>query len=293
MMNLTLEWVTMAPKVLVTGGAGFIGKHLCSYLHRLGYNVTSLDITQPIGNWNCIEADIRDEIDLTGIESVVHLAAKISVQESLLKPEETNSVNIEGTESILRQSEEAGVKRFIFASSAAVYGDQGAKPINEKSPLSPLSPYAESKIAGEELCKSSQLQTCSMRFFNVYGSNQPIQGGYAAVIPAFKKAIDEGRNVVVYGDGNQVRDFIHVNDLVDLIEQSLRMENLPESVNIATGESTSILELVNLFKSKYTLNGVDFLPDREGDIKSSIADVSLMREVFQTERIRKLSEGLT
>ena len=280
------------PRVLVTGGAGFIGAHLCSYLHQNGYDVTSLDIVNQSTTWHSIQADVREGINLSGFDFVVHLGAKVSIQESILHPEETNSVNAEGTHNLLHEAELAGIKKFIFASSAAVYGDQGTNAINESAQLFPLNPYAESKIMGEKLCSGTSIQSCCMRFFNVYGPNQSAQGGYAAVIPSFKNAIKDKQRLVIYGDGSQIRDFIHVDDIVKIIEQSLRLESLPPIVNIATGIHTTISDLVKIFKSKYNVEGVDYQPPRKGDILVSIADVSLMKKTFQIEGMKTLSEGL-
>jgi len=279
-------------RVLVTGGAGFIGSHLCSYLHQEGYDVTSLDIVSQSTTWQSIQADFREGFNLVGYDFIVHLGAKVSIQESILNSEETNSVNVEGTHTLLREAELAKVKKFIFASSAAVYGDQGTNAMAESAQLFPLSPYAESKLMGEELCTASSIQSCCMRFFNVYGLNQSTQGGYAAVIPAFNKAINDKQRLTIYGDGSQIRDFIHVDDIVRLIEQSLRLETLPPVVNIATGVQTTISDLVDVFNSKYDVEGVDYKPPRKGDILFSIADVSLMKRTFQTDGMKTLSEGL-
>ncbi|MEC7179020.1 MAG: NAD-dependent epimerase/dehydratase family protein, partial [Candidatus Thermoplasmatota archaeon] len=201
--------------VLVTGGNGFIGTHLCRHLHGLGQHVISLDIMHTDSHpWECITADIRDEIQFDGIDYIVHLAAQISVPESIDNPDVTLSINVDGTKSIISAAEAAGVKKIIFASSAAVYGDCETIPIPEDAPLIPQSPYAVSKIVGEELLRRSEIETCSLRFFNVYGPGQSSEGGYAAVIPAFKKAISLGNEFTIFGDGTQVRDFVHVHDLV-------------------------------------------------------------------------------
>ena len=176
--------------VLVTGGSGFIGTHLCRHLHNSNHHVISLDLHQNEEHpWEIIQADVRDQIEIEGIDVVVHLAAQISVAHSMEHPDETLSVNVDGTSSIISAAENAGVKRLIFASSAAVYGDAEVMPISESAPMIPQSPYAVSKIVGEELFRQSTIESCSMRFFNVYGPDQSAEGGYAAVIPAFKKAI--------------------------------------------------------------------------------------------------------
>ena len=217
MFTLDLNSVGMA-SVLVTGGNGFIGTHLCNHLHQNGHSVISLDVMHTDSHpWECITADIRDNLQFDGVDYIVHLAAQISVPESIDNPDLTLSINVDGTKSIISAAEAAGVEKIIFASSAAVYGDCEEIPITEAATLIPQSPYAVSKIVGEELLRRAEIETCSLRFFNVYGPDQPSEGGYAAVIPAFKKAISLGKECTIFGDGTQVRDFIHVNDLVRII----------------------------------------------------------------------------
>ena len=280
--------------VLVTGGSGFIGTHLCSLLHETGYTVFSLDINETSPKpWNVITADIRSFKMPPDIDVVIHLAAQISVPNSIEKPEETYSINVDGTANILKEAEKTGVSRIIFASSAAVYGDADLVPISESAPLLPQSPYAESKIQGETMLNNSKILTCSMRFFNVYGNGQAIVGGYAAVIPAFKKAINSEKPPRIFGDGSQIRDFIHVSDLVRIIEIAINSRVLPSEVNIASGEETSLLELLSTLKSHHPamLNPV-FEKERMGDIHTSIADISMMIQYFNPGRMVKLSQGL-
>jgi len=281
--------------VLVTGGSGFIGTHLCRHLHNLNHHVISLDLHQNEDYpWEIIQADVRDQIEIQGIDAVVHLAAQISVAHSVEYPDETLSINVDGTSSIISAAENASVKRLIFASSAAVYGDAEVMPINESTPLIPQSPYAVSKIVGEELARRSTIESCSMRFFNVYGPDQSAEGGYAAVIPAFKKAIASDLPPVVFGDGTQVRDFIHVSDLVRIIELAITCKSLPTEVNIASGQATSILELLSIFESNNpNMSKPLFEASRAGDIHKSIADVSLMNESFAAGKLISIEEGLS
>ena len=280
--------------VLVTGGAGFIGTHLCQRLHDSGHHVISLDSYQTGDRtWNVIQADIRDDLQFEGIEVVVHLAAQISVPASIDNPDETLSVNVDGTASIISMAEKSGVKRIIFASSAAVYGDCEEIPIIENTPLMPQSPYAVSKIVGEQLIKQSAMESCSMRFFNVYGPGQSADGGYAAVIPAFKKAIDSDLPPVIFGDGTQVRDFIHVSDLVRIIEIAITTNDLPSEVNIASGDATSLLDLISALKSQFpTMSEPIFEVNRPGDIHTSLADITLMNSKFSPGQMVSLTEGL-
>tara|TARA_B100000945_G_scaffold277837_1_gene243280 strand:- start:395 stop:1279 length:885 start_codon:yes stop_codon:yes gene_type:complete len=283
------------PSVLVTGGGGFIGTHLCQHLHDLGHQVISLDTMHVDDHpWECITTDIRDSLQFDGIDSIVHLAAQISVPRSIDNPDETLSINVDGTKSIISAAESAGVKKIIFASSAAVYGDCEHVPISEDSPLIPQSPYAVSKIVGEELLRMSNIETCSLRFFNVYGPGQSSEGGYAAVIPAFKKAISLGKECTIFGDGTQVRDFIHVNDLVQIISLCLEAIDLPQEMNVASGEGTSLLSLIE------TLNELNpsmlppvFSEERAGDIHTSVADISRLLSTLPITELVTLQEGLS
>ena len=281
--------------VLVTGGNGFIGTHLCRHLQGLGHHVLSLDIMHTDNHpWECITADIRDDLQFDGIDYIVHLAAQISVPESIDNPDVTLSINVDGTKSIISAAEAAGIQKIIFASSAAVYGDCEEIPITEAATLIPQSPYAVSKIVGEELLRRSEIETCSLRFFNVYGPGQSSEGGYAAVIPAFKKAISLGKECTIFGDGTQVRDFIHVHDLVRIVGLCLETENLPTEMNVASGTETSLLDLVS------TLNelNLDMLPpvfaeERAGDIHTSVADISLLLSTVPVGDMVTLKEGLS
>ena len=294
MFTSDLSRVDMA-SVLVTGGNGFIGTHLCRYLHDLGHHVISLDIMHTDSHpWECITADIRDNLQFDRIDYIVHLAAQISVPESVDNPDLTLSINVDGTKSIISAAEAAGVQKIIFASSAAVYGDCEEIPTTEEATLIPQSPYAVSKIVGEELLRRSELASCSLRFFNVYGPGQSSEGGYAAVIPAFKKAISLGKECTIFGDGTQVRDFIHVHDLVRIIGLCLEAKDLPTEMNVASGTETSLLDLIG------TLNELnpDMLPpvfteERVGDIHTSVADISLLLSTVPVGEMITLKEGLS
>lgn len=279
----------------MTGGAGFIGTHLCRFLHDNGHQVVSLDCDQTGEQpWECITADIRDQLQFDGIDAIVHLAAQVSVVRSVENPDETLSVNIDGTSSIISAAELSGVKRLLFASSAAVYGDSQHIPIPETAPLIPQSPYAVSKIVGEELCRRSEIETCAMRFFNVYGPGQSAEGGYAAVIPAFKQAIAKGDSCRIFGDGTQIRDFVHINDLVKAISLALNVEKLPSEMNIASGQPTSLLDLVKVFSgSNPEMKPPLFEEERPGDIHTSLADISRMQESLSIDEMVSLEEGLS
>ncbi|MGB0488760.1 MAG: NAD-dependent epimerase/dehydratase family protein [Candidatus Poseidoniaceae archaeon] len=281
--------------VLVTGGNGFIGTHLCRHLQGLGHHVISLDIMHTDSHpWECITADIRDNLQFDGIDYIVHLAAQISVPESIDNPDVTLSINVDGTKSIISAAEAAGVQKIIFASSAAVYGDCETIPIPEDAPLIPQSPYAVSKIVGEELLRRSEIETCSLRFFNVYGPGQSSEGGYAAVIPAFKKAIELGKECTIFGDGTQVRDFIHVHDLVRTIGFCLERKELPAEMNVASGTETSLLDLVETLKElNPEMKPPLFEDERAGDIHTSVADISRLTQTLPIGEMTTLKEGLS
>ena len=281
--------------VLVTGGNGFIGTHLCRHLQGLGHHVISLDIMHTDSHpWECITADIRDNLQFDGIDYIVHLAAQISVPESIDNPDLTLSINVDGTKSIISAAESAGVTKIIFASSAAVYGDCETIPIPEDAPLIPQSPYAVSKIVGEELLRRSEIETCSLRFFNVYGPGQSSEGGYAAVIPAFKKAISLGKECTIFGDGSQVRDFIHVHDLVRIIGFCLEKKELPAEMNVASGTETSLLDLVETLKElNPEMKPPLFENERAGDIHTSVADISRLIQILPIGEMTALKEGLS
>lgn len=294
MFTLHCDRLDMA-SVLVTGGAGFIGTHLCRFLHESGHQVISLDINHLGGHpWECITADIRDALQLDGIDAIVHLAAQISVPRSIENPDETLSVNVDGTSSIISAAETANVKRILFASSAAVYGDCETIPITEEAPLIPQSPYAVSKIVGEELLRRSEIKSCALRFFNVYGPGQSADGGYAAVIPAFKKAATAGKECTIFGDGTQIRDFIHVHDLTRIISLALETDELPSELNVASGKGTSLLDLIELFSElNPEMPSPIFQEERPGDIHTSLADTSRLTSSLQIGEMIDLKEGLS
>lgn len=290
-------------RILITGGAGFIGHYTSLLALDSGYEVHILDdlssgleenaknIVSKGGVFH--HGDVRDVETLKrcmqGVDFIIHLAAKVSVSASVEHPDLTLSVNVGGTTSVLAVAEERRVQRLIFASSAAVYGDSEYIPIAESAPLTPQSPYAVSKIVGEELCRRSKIETCSMRFFNVYGEGQSQTGGYAAVIPAFKSAIAERKIPKVFGDGTQIRDFIHVEDLATIIICALGVDYLPSEMNLASGIGTSILQLLEIMGAEKA----EFMEPRQGDIHTSIAEISLMKQIFSESEIRGIEEGLS
>ena len=287
-------------KVLVTGGAGFIGSHIVDRLVAEGYQTTVLDnlstgmpenLKQHDDNRSLrfVSGDIRN-LDLVrhvvkGVDLIVHEAAQVSVPTSVDDPSFTNDVNVNGTLNLLMAASDEKVRRFVFASSCAVYGDSKL-PTSEDSPLKPLSPYAASKIAGEAYCtafyKTKGLPIVCLRYFNVFGSRQHSQG-YASAVQAFMRSAIERKPMTIFGDGTQTRDFLHVDSLVEANMLALdKHDAIGETFNIGSGISTSIIELSEMVRE---VSGVDapvpiYLPQREGDIKHSLSDITKARNIL-------------
>lgn len=297
--------------VLVTGGAGFIGSHLVEALVRQGAAVRVLDsfatgfrsnLEPVLPHVDLREADLRSrEACLEacrGVQTVFHLGALGSVPRSLDDPFTTNAVNVEGTLNLLDAAQRQGVRRFIMSSSSSVYGDTPALPKHVEMRPSPRSPYAVSKLAGEEYCRaffhSYGLETVALRYFNVFGPRQNPHSQYAAVIPRFIDALLTGRRPVIYGDGTQSRDFTYVSNVV---EANLCAATAPgvggEVFNIACGEQVRVRDvLLEIARLLGCSADPELLPARAGDVKHSRADVSpAMRKLGFTPRV-SFQEGI-
>ncbi len=309
----------MTTTFLITGGAGFIGSHLCLNLLERGYHVKVLDnfstssrekFEELIGPYRSsvelVVGDVRERIAckvaVRGAEYILHHAAMASVQKSILRPDVCVGVNVSGTTNVLLEAVNAGVcKRFVFASSSAVYGEQLPETKSEAMTPDPLSPYASSKVASELLCRNfTQIQglpTVSLRYFNVFGERQDPNGPYAAVIPQFIRSIMDGVSPTIYGDGEQSRDFVSIDDVV---QANLRAcLNLTDSangraVNIGSGRRTTLNELVDVLATIIGRSvAPTYLPERAGDIKHSLSDISLAAKLLEYAPTVSLKEGLT
>jgi UDP-glucose 4-epimerase len=294
-------------RILITGGAGFIGSRLAAKLAEEGEEVIVLDnfstgresnLRELGSRVQVIRGDVRnlDDVEkaVRGVEGIAHLAALIDVAESVEKPRLYFDVNVYGTLSLLEAARR--VKVFVFASSAAVYGDPLKLPITEDHPLRPLSPYGATKVAGEALVHAYAamrgFRPVILRLFNVYGPKQ--SRAYAGVVTEFVRRVLRGEPPVIYGDGTQSRDFVYVDDVVEYFARALRMESVIGVYNIGSGKAVSVLELAELVAralGKPELKPVH-APPRPGDIKHSVADISRAVRDFGYSPRTRLEEGL-
>lgn len=300
-------------KILVTGGAGFIGSHLTETLLRRGHVVRVLDdfstgkrenlkFDRAYSSLEIIEGDIRDlglcQKATKGIDYVFHQAALPSVQRSVEDPLGSNSVNVEGTLNILLASRENKVKRVMYASSSSIYGDTPTLPKKEEMPPTPLSPYALQKYVGEQYCRLFYqlygLETVSLRYFNIFGPRQDPNSIYSAVIPRFIDALLRSQPPTIFGDGEQSRDFTYIENVVQANLLAMAAEHLHgEAINIACGKRTSLNQLVNVLKK---ITGSKLSPvyeePRQGDVKHSLADVRKGKQILNYEPRVGLELGL-
>jgi nucleoside-diphosphate-sugar epimerase len=301
----------MSRTALVTGGAGFIGSHLADRLLAEGWRVRLLDdfssgreanVAHLNGHAELLRGDLRDRTllgrALAGVEVVFHQGAVPSVPRSVAEPERTNDVNVTGTLGVLEASRKAGVRRVVFASSSSAYGDTPVLPKVETMPPCPLSPYALQKYAGERYCQLFHrlygLETVALRYFNVYGPRQNPNSEYAAVIPRFATACLAGAAPLVFGDGEQTRDFTFVGDAVAANLLAADAPRAPgEVTNVAGGRRVSLNELLREIRA---LTGARvearYQPARPGDVRDSLADLSRARELLGYEPQVDLRTGL-
>lgn len=298
-------------KALVTGGAGFIGSHLTSHLLQNGFSVRVLDnlstgnkanLSEYLQDIDFIQGDIRDisvvEKSLQGIEVVFHLAAQISVAESMIDPAKCFDINVTGTQLLLQKAAEASVEKVVISSSAAVYGEQEVMPVNEDATLRPLSPYAASKQIDEVLgglySRSYNLSVICLRYFNVFGTRQDPNSSYAAAIPIFIQRMLAKKAPILYGDGSQTRDFIYVSDVARA--NMLAVNKGPDSgaiMNICTGKQISVLDLLHQLQELIPgTPDIQMQPARSGDIYRSFGDPQLAKRLISFENSVEFQEGL-
>ena len=298
-------------RVLVTGGGGFIGSHLAARLLGLGYEVRVLDnfATGRRSNIDAIgpevelvEGDIqsyeRASKAVAGCEVVLHQAALPSVPRSIQDPLTSNATNVIGTLNVLLAARDHGARRVVYASSSSVYGANPDLPKREHAPTLPISPYATAKLAGEGYARSFHgvygLETVALRYFNVFGPRQDPTSQYAAVVPNFIAALLAGRPPVIFGDGEQSRDFTYVANVVEANVLAMAAADVAGKVyNVACGEQVSLNRLVAELRD---LLGSDvepiYAPARAGDIRHSLADLARARSELEYEPTVRLREGL-
>ena len=278
-------------RVLVTGGAGFIGRHITEYFqHRaevrvldnlrsgLKSNLSGLNCQFMVGS--VLDRDLVREA-MTGVDFVFHLAAIASVQESMQKPNECAEINTRGTVIVLEEAALAGVKKLIFSSSAAIYGDNPTNPKIESMPAEPKSPYAASKYEGERHCSAftdeGRLATVSLRYFNVFGPYQDPRSEYAAAVPSFIEKAIRDEPITIFGDGRQTRDFIYVDDVVAANAFFALKSQATGIFNVACGRQITVTDLAltirKITKSSCT---IDYGAERPGDVKHSLAGIDKM-----------------
>ncbi len=297
--------------VLVTGGGGFIGSHVAERLVREGDRVRVLDnfatgnrenLAPFLDDVDLVEGDIqsyeRVHNAVSGCDFVFHIAALPSVPRSLQDPLTSNASNVIGTLNLLLAARDAGVRRVVYASSSSVYGANPELPKREANLPMPIAPYAVSKLAGEGYCGSFNqvygLETVALRYFNVYGPRQDPRSQYAAVIPSFIDAFLDGEPPVIFGDGEQSRDFTYVDDVVDANLMAGRADGVAgETFNVARGQRATLNEMVGLLRD---LTGSDLEPihadPRPGDVRDSEADITRARERLGWTPRTDLATGL-
>ena len=293
-------------KFAVTGGAGFVGNNIVKLLINKGHEVIVIDNlhTGKLKNLEGVlekikfyEIDIRDKNELekilNDVDGIFHEAALTIVQESFVKQDEYFDVNVKGTENIFEIAKKYNIK-VVFASSSSIYGDSKEVPINENSSKNPINPYGETKLQDEILAKkySNQgVKIIGLRYFNIFGKGQT--GSYAGVITKFLKNIELKKPLIIYGQGNQIRDFIHVKDIAEANFTIMTSDIGQGFFNIGTGKANSINELASIMiKISNHKEGISYLEPLNGDVKESKADTSLTIKTFNWNYLIDLEEGL-
>ncbi len=295
-------------RFLITGGAGFLGTALANFLITTGHQVRVLDDLSA-GEPNGLDSrvlftrgDVRDVPKLWGLlkgtDCVYHLAARVSVAESVLYPVEYNAVNVAGTVALMTAVRDAGVKRVILASSGAAYGKQDLQPVREDALMHPDSPYAVSKLASEYYLHSIgalwKIETVALRIFNAYGPRQPLPPSHAPVIPRFLKQVVSGGSVVMFGQGKQTRDFVYIADVANALSLAATAEQVNRTIiNIGSGQEVSIAQLVDLIEHTVGREAHRlFNAEEESGVPRLVADIHLAHELLKWKSRVSLEEGL-
>lgn len=280
-------------KILVTGGAGFIGSHIVEHYQKLAGEIRVLDNLRTGYRENLtrfqhtfIEGTILDRAlvreAVQGVDYVFHLAALVSVPESMSNPRECVALNVLGLLNVLEEAAAAGVRKLVFASSAAVYGDNPTVPKTESMIAEPRSPYAITKLDGEHYLsmfqREGKLETTALRFFNVFGPRQDPRGAYAAAVPIFIEKALRDEDITVFGDGNQTRDFIYVKDIVGALTFAAETSGVTGVFNAGYGDQITINDLAErLIAAAGSSSKVLHAPERAGDVKHSRASADMLR----------------
>lgn len=293
---------------LITGAAGFLGSSLANYLIREGHQVRGLDDLSA-GNPEALSQDVlftRGDVNdrpklwtlLQDVDCVYHLAARVSVPESVLYPREYNATNVGGTVCLMEAMRDVGVRRVVFISSGAVYGDQGKQPLGENAAPNPRSPYAVSKLAAEYYVRSIGdlwgIDTLSLRVFNAYGPGQHLPPSHAPVIPNYLRQVMRGGTLVMHGDGMQTRDYVFVDDVVSAMISAATAPDIDNLViNIGSGNETSVRDLIKIIME---VTGVktDAIFNHRTDpgVSRMRADISLAKDKLGFQPRFSLADGL-
>lgn len=293
---------------LITGGAGFLGTALANHLVAQGHQVRVLD-DMSAGDSAALDSrvlftrgDVRDVPKLwtllKGTDCVYHLAARVSVPESVLYPVEYNAVNVGGTVSLMTAVRDAGVKRVILASSGAAYGRQEQQPVGEDAIMHPDSPYAVSKLASEYYLHSIgalwKIETVVLRIFNAYGPRQPLPPSHAPVIPRFLKQVVSGGSVVMFGKGKQTRDFVYLSDVMSALAAAATAERVNRAIiNIGSGQEVSIAQLVGQIERAAGREAHRLMnEEEESGVPRLVADIRLASELLKWKPQVSLDDGL-
>ena len=288
--------------IIVTGGAGFIGSTLVDKLVKIGHQVTVIDNESATTNdrfyWNenvkqakfsiCDYENTRPLYD--GVDYVFHVAAKARIQTSFNNPIDASMTNFVGTTTVLQCAREAGVKRVIYSSTSSAYGLVNEPPLKEDMPKDCLNPYSISKTAGEEMCKfytdNTSLETVTFRYFNVYGPREPLKGPYAPVVGIFMRQRRAGEDMTIVGDGEQRRDFTHVDDVVEANIRAMTADNVNgEIINVGTGINYSVNQIADFVGGPRVT-----IPPRPGEARITLANMNKFEKLLGFRPETKLKE---